>query len=222
MLQKIIDGIFRITDKIVNLYLLEGDNGLALIDSGLKNTWKLIYRDMEKWHLNPEMINSILVTHADADHYGSVNKIVAISGARVYASELEMAAMRNGTSSRPLHPVGVDWLIYKIAKNIIPDCEPTQVDGVIHTGYEFPILGGLVALSTPGHTPGHMSYFLKGDKILFSGDSIEISHNRSTPSKGGNTWDEKIAKISFDEQMNLQPNFICGGHGLYRANQSNL
>jgi len=92
--------------------------------------------------------------------------------------------------------------------------KPCVVEGILQPGVILPILGGLVVLPTPGHTPGHISFFLQNQKILFSGDSIEFLRTSLSPSTGANTWNETIARQSFEEQMALSPTLICGGHGI--------
>jgi glyoxylase-like metal-dependent hydrolase (beta-lactamase superfamily II) len=88
------------------------------------------------------------------------------------------------------------------------------VDGTLHPGDILPILGGLVVLATPGHTPEHISFFLQNQKVLFSGDSIQFTSTALLPSTGANTWNETIARQSYEEQMALSPTLICGGHGM--------
>ncbi|EIJ79963.1 metal-dependent hydrolase [Bacillus methanolicus PB1] len=39
-----------------------------------------------------------------------------------------------------------------------------------------PICGGIKVISTPGHTPGHISLYLEESKILFAGDAMVCSN----------------------------------------------
>jgi glyoxylase-like metal-dependent hydrolase (beta-lactamase superfamily II) len=77
------------------------------------------------------------------------------------------------------------------------------------------VLNGLQVLLTPGHTPGHISFFDPAERILFSGDSIVIDGGTPAPSRGGNTWDIACARASFEQQLALAPVWICGGHGIW-------
>ena len=51
-------------------------------------------------------------------------------------------------------------------------------------------------LETPGHTPGHLSFFLRQEGILFAGDSILINGDSLRPSSGANTWSAQAASES--------------------------
>ena len=92
---------------------------------------------------------------------------------------------------------------------------PAPVDIVISPGMQFNLLGGLDVIDSRGHTPEHISFFSVSSGILFSGDSIFLKHGRLIPSYGVNCWNETLSKASFERQMGLNPNWICGGHMLW-------
>ncbi|MFP3381467.1 MBL fold metallo-hydrolase, partial [Bacillus sp. SIMBA_069] len=47
-----------------------------------------------------------------------------------------------------------------------------RVDYTLIDGQELPFCGGIRVIHTPGHTPGHISLYLKQSKILIAGDSM--------------------------------------------------
>ena len=168
----LIPGVFA------NPYLIVDPDGLTLIDTGLPGSEKKILKYIAGIGKSPRDLKRIIITHADGDHYGSLNALKAASGARAYASAKEAEAMAAGKSSRSLKPGSVFAKIFFALLAPIFKAPPTAVDEVIADGQTLPILGGLRVLSTPGHTPDHISLFAPSAGVLFAGDSMKSSRDR--------------------------------------------
>lgn len=87
------------------------------------------------------------------------------------------------------------------------------MDELIVEGQALPVLGGLQVVETPGHTPGHVSFFSPSAGILFAGDSMVSENTGLRPSRGFNTWDEARALESVRKQAALGAAIVCAGHG---------
>ncbi len=48
------------------------------------------------------------------------------------------------------------------------------MDKTIADGEILPFCGGITCIYTPGHTPGHMSYYLEKFNLLIAGDILQI------------------------------------------------
>jgi glyoxylase-like metal-dependent hydrolase (beta-lactamase superfamily II) len=203
---------YWIHSMVSNQYLIVEKDGLTLIDAGLPGNAKNIHKQLEKAGLDYFAIKRILITHADGDHYGAANDVRKETKAEIWAGKIEADALKTGGSSRALHPTGIAKVFYNIASKMLKS-NPTLVDRILQNGEILPIVGSLKVIATPGHTPGHLSYFLSGSKILFCGDTIRIVKDVPRPSIGGNTWDAKIAQESCAMQLALKPSVICAGHG---------
>ena len=88
-----------------------------------------------------------------------------------------------------------------------------QVDEVLKDGQVLPILGGLQVLDTPGHSPGHVSFFSASTGILFCGDSMVTDGDRILGSRPIYTWDAGLAQASVKKQAALGARILCSGHG---------
>jgi glyoxylase-like metal-dependent hydrolase (beta-lactamase superfamily II) len=117
--------------------------------------------------------------------------------------------------TRPLRTETLEGRIFTVSLPLFPT-QVCEADFIISDGDELPFLGGLRVIESPGHTPGHLSFFAPQDRILFSGDTIDVNGGRLTPYQGDSTWDREEARRSFDKLMWLKPEIICGGHGFYR------
>jgi glyoxylase-like metal-dependent hydrolase (beta-lactamase superfamily II) len=89
---------------------------------------------------------------------------------------------------------------------------PFQVDEIVQDGQVLPILGGLRVVETPGHTPGHISFFAPAVGVLFCGDSM-VSENGLQVSRPALSSDNAQAAESVRKQAALGAHIIGSGHG---------
>lgn len=205
-----------LSNGLVRQYLLVDQNNLTLIDTGLAGNSRAVLKAVQGLGFGPEAVTRILITHADGDHYGALADLTTRTHAQSYAAALEAQAMQNGASSRPLQPRGLEKLLYGFISPLFKS-PPTAIDQILKPGDVLPVLGGLQVLDTHGHTPGHLSFYLPEERVLFAGDSIAFIKGRPVPSFGANTWNPDASRRSFDMQMNLSPRIICAGHGFYQG-----
>jgi hydroxyacylglutathione hydrolase len=101
-------------------------------------------------------IEAILVTHCHFDHIGAVAPVARATGAPVYCPEIE----------RPVLADLMSW--------VPPGFGPFESYEADHTvaGGESLSLAGIdfEVISTPGHSPGHVTYAAPG--VLLSGDVL--------------------------------------------------
>ncbi len=209
-------NIHLVPGIVANPYVVVDDTGLTLIDAGLPSNAPKILRFIQTLGVQSTDIKRILITHSDLDHVGSLEALRQSSGGRSAASVVEAEAIRNGKPSRQIQRSG---LVSKVLMNLLGmlyQQKPAQIDDLLQAGDELPILGGMQVLSTPGHTPGHISFWLPAQRVLFSGDSIIIRRGQFSPSSGANNWDEAQSEASYQSQMALEPAVILGGHGWAR------
>jgi len=109
--------------------------------------------------LNIDNVDAILLTHTHFDHIGAVAPVAKATGAPVYCPELETQVLANIMAYVP-------W----------PGFGPYESYEADHTvkGGETLTLAGLTfdVIFTPGHSPGHVTYAVKDEGSLFSGDVL--------------------------------------------------
>jgi len=214
MMKPIYPGVFRSRSLFANQFILRSGEQSLVIDVGLPGFGQHLLGTIQKTGADPHTLAAILITHADGDHFGALAEIRAVNPAPVYASPQEAEAIQKGVSSRALKPRGFEKFLYSA---VSPLYRPSAgvVDHLLEPGQILPFWDGLQVLDTRGHTPQHVSFFAIEHGVLFSGDSIQIAGKKLLPSSGGNTWDEELAKQSFEMQLALHPAVICGGHGIW-------
>lgn len=213
---EIYSNIHMISGLASKQYLIVDPGSITLVDAGLPGDYKKISTYLHKLGYPLTKLQQILITHADGDHYGGVNGLKKSNNSLIVRSSIiEARAMHKGVSSRTIAPKGFLGIFFKMASKIIRS-DPTDVKGDLSPGMVLPIMGGLIVLDTSGHTPGHLSFYLKDHGILFAGDSILVHGNDLVPSTGANTWDLEKARMAFQEQLALDPGIIAGGHGMLK------
>jgi len=104
-------------------------------------------------------LDAILLTHTHFDHVGAVAPIARATGAPVYCPQLEVPVLQDVMAFVP-------W----------PGFGPYESWDPEHTvaGGETLELAGLSfdVIFTPGHSPGHVTYAVRGEAALFSGDVL--------------------------------------------------
>lgn len=200
--------------KNVNQYLIVENGDLTLIDTGMTSNAKSILVYLRKAGYQPNNLKRILITHSDPDHYGAANQIREATGAEIWTSQIEAEAMKTGTSSRAIIPKGIFALIFPLLGRFFP-VSPTPVDRIIEDGETLTILDGLQVIASPGHTPGHISFFFPKDRILLAGDAINGKNGEPVPNTSSMTGDHVEAKASYAKLMLLNPQIIGCGHAYF-------
>jgi len=104
-------------------------------------------------------VEAILLTHCHFDHIGAVAPLAAATGAPVYCPEIEV-------------PVLADIMAFVPWEGFGP-YESYDADETIAGGETLELAGlELDVIFTPGHSPGHVTYSVRGEDALFSGDVL--------------------------------------------------
>ena len=139
-----------------NCFIARPDGGdhAVIIDPG-EEAPRLLAA-LEEWGVT---LDAILLTHTHFDHVGAVAPIARATGAPVYCPQLEVPVLQDIMAFVP-------W----------PGFGPYESWDPEHTvaGGEALELAGLTfdVIFTPGHSPGHVTYAVRGEPALFSGDVL--------------------------------------------------
>ena len=134
----------------------ENDSGTALIVDPGEEADRLLKAVDE---LGIEKVEAILVTHTHFDHVGAVGPVARATGAPVYCPELEREVLANIMDYVPWPGFG--------------PFESYEADHTVAGGETLDLAGmKLDVLFTPGHSPGHVTYAIRDERALFSGDVL--------------------------------------------------
>jgi glyoxylase-like metal-dependent hydrolase (beta-lactamase superfamily II) len=170
----------------VNVYLLRSVDGWILIDSGMGFPPVLAELAAALAHagVEPAQLRHILLTHVHPDHCGNAPQLASLSGApiRVHRADVDLLdwILRPGSAERTgdtLLAAGADpgrvAEVVVAAARLFALFPPLQGALFLNQGDSFPTaLGALEVIHTPGHSPGHVCFYLPARGLLFSGDTV--------------------------------------------------
>lgn len=139
--------------------LLRGGDRTILVDVGAFGVRKELAKQLRSRNVDPAAITDVVLSHAHYDH--SVN-FTLFPNAAVWIGAEELAwAAHQPPGFNPLPELYVREL--------------ASSDRVRRLAYGQEFLPGLKALASPGHTPGHLVFYLTGGPapILFTGDAAK-------------------------------------------------
>jgi glyoxylase-like metal-dependent hydrolase (beta-lactamase superfamily II) len=142
-------------------YLLVGDDGLTLIDTGSAGSTPLIAQGLATLGYQLAQINQIVVTHAHADHAGGLAELQEHTAAPVWMHPLDAALVQAGVAMRPsthATPGLLNQIIYRLTIAPAPrTITPARIDHLVEDNAILPIAGGLQVIATPGHSAGQIA-----------------------------------------------------------------
>ena len=192
------------------VYVLEDADGLTIIDTSVPGTAGIILGQIQQLGRIPSDVRRILITHAHPDHVGALPQLQAQTGARVIAAAIEQPVIEGQIPVPRVDPAKLKGLIkFRPPKTLF---KPVKVDMALEGGETLPMLGGLQAVFTPGHAPGHMAFWHPQRRLLFCGDVLFNAPQLGLP-PAFLTVDMDEDKRSVQKLIDLQPEAVCFGHG---------
>lgn len=228
--QQITPDILMLEFPFVNV-LLVGDpntnNGeWVLIGAGMAHTAKDIITAAEGRFGKGSQPKAIILSHAHFDHVGAIFELINQWYSPVFAHVLELPYLTGQADYPPADPTVNDGLIAKISPtfpnkgiNLGNRVQALPNDGTI------PGMPDWKWVHTPGHSPGHVSFYREKDGTLIAGDAITTLKQDSAESvlskeKSLNgppsyfTTDWKSSEASVKTLNDLNPKTVISSHGL--------
>jgi hydroxyacylglutathione hydrolase len=126
-------------------------------------------------------LDGILLTHTHFDHVGAVAPVARATGAEVWVPEIEKGVLADINAFVP-------WPGFGPFEDY--DAEHTVAGGekLELAGFEIDVL------FTPGHSPGHVTFSIPDESVLFSGDVLFQGSVGRTDLPGGD-WPTLLESI---------------------------
>lgn len=213
-----------------NIYVIEGGDGLIVVDSGWDSKESLwaFQEGIRAANLKLRDVKTVVVTHIHPDHYGLSSKIKQICGAQVamhrvdagfisirykefadLIEKTEQMLRQNGVPRDQLPQLKEASLWMN--KYVTPDSVDVMLedgDVISNDSFKFEVLW------TPGHSPGHICLYEKQRKFVITGDHVLFEttpHVGFNPISGDNPLGDYISSLKKLE--NLKVSFALPGHG---------
>lgn len=186
--------------RSVNAYVVEGQDGWAVVDCGLhtEEGERALREGLAVTGLEPRGIRDVFVTHHHPDHVGMAGWL-ASAGARVVMHEPEIESvratwfpgderidatrewfLRHGMPRSAVHGMAEAWIATRERIDALAQVEgAADGDAVSLAGRRFELVW------TPGHTDYHAALYDAEERVLVAGDHVLP---RITPNIGLYTW----------------------------------
>jgi glyoxylase-like metal-dependent hydrolase (beta-lactamase superfamily II) len=213
----------------INTYLVRGDNGYLLIDTGwnTKEALNSLKKQLADNGVDGQEITRIVVTHVHPDHYGLAGKLKNLFGATLAFHHLEkdFIETRYVSMEELIQELG-QWLqhngvpperLAELKKASLPMLKfvtPTMPDATLYGGENITCGDfSFEVLPTPGHTAGHICLYEPDKKILLSGDHILPTitpHVGLHPQSGPNPLGDYLDSLHRLEKLEVE--LVLPGH----------
>lgn len=224
---EVLPDIYSHTIQIVNICLVGNPdrNEYVLVDAGMPESAEEIIRVAEERFGSGSRPKAIILTHGHFDHVGAIVELVDHWQVPVFAHEMELPFLTGRQSYAEPDPTVEGGMVAKMSPmfpnepvNLGSQVEKLPSDGTV------PFLDGFRWIHTPGHSPGHVSFFRDSDRTLIAGDAFinvkqDSLYKVLTQEQEINgpprylTTDWQAAKNSVQRLAELNPSVAVVGHG---------
>lgn len=204
-LERVLPGVQRLKllpGDLLNVYLL----GEVLVDSGARFMARRLLNALQG-----VKVAALALTHAHFDHQGASHVICEKLSIPLWCGEGDRAAIESGDMTM-VTPEPFSWIS---RFNQLAAGPPHSVARILREG---DIVGEFTVIDTPGHTPGHISFWRERDRVLILGDVL-FHRNPVTWRRGlqqpfeAATFDPSLNRTSARMVASLKPAVVCFGHG---------
>lgn len=224
----VLPDLFCHTIQIVNICLIgapESDD-FVLVDAGMPGSADDIIAVTEQRYGAGCRPKAIILTHGHFDHVGAIIELIKKWQVPVYAHELELPFLTGEQSYPDPDPTVEGGMVAKMSP-LFPN-EPINLGNHVEklpSDGSIPFLHGFRWIHTPGHSPGHVSFFRDEDRALIAGDAFITVKQDSllkvlTQEEEINgpprylTTDWRAARESVRILQQLNPSVAITGHGI--------
>lgn len=198
----------------------------VLVDAGLQGTSNRIINTAEKLFGKDTKPEAIILTHGHFDHVGALPELLKVWDVPVYAHPLEMPYLKGLSKYPPPDPgVGGGAMAYMSFSFPIKPIDLGEKVQSFPADGSVPGLPDWKVIHTPGHSPGHVSFFREQDRSLIAGDAFVTVNQNSAISvllqkeemnapPAYFTIDWRAAKKSVQDLAALSPASAGTGHGI--------
>lgn len=203
-----------------------GDRNWVLIDAGIPGSRGAIMNAASSTFGNGARPRAIVLTHGHFDHVGALRDLAREWDAPVYAHPLELPYITGRSSYPPPDPTvgggamsALSFMYPRGPIDVGDHARALPEDGSV------PGMDGWRWIATPGHSPGHVSFFREEDRTLIAGDAVITTKQESAmsvltqkPEVHGPpmyfTCDWNAARDSARRIAELTPLLLAAGHGI--------
>ncbi len=197
-------------------YAVTTEVGVVLVDAGMDSTGADIQALLAAMGQPEKSVKAILLTHWHNDHAAGARAIQGRSDCPVYYHAhdqpwLSRAAARGGLRGWIAKRVP-EWGVGVLLIGLLGEAVPEAVQAAEYLKDGQIVAGSFEVVETPGHTPGHASFYYRPERVLFAGDALAVIGGRVRFMARPVTLDVPAARRSMERCLSLDIQVLCPGH----------
>ena len=167
--------------------ILHDSRDLILVDCGYPGYMLTIENEMNKKGLSLSQLSKIVITHHDHDHIGALREIVDQYPTIEILCAKKEAPYITG-KSKSLRLLQVEAIYDSLPENekaasmgfqnFIASIKKVDNVTTINGGDVLAWCGGTEIVDTKGHTPGHISLYVRNENTLIAGDALIVENEK--------------------------------------------
>ena len=206
----------------VHPVLLVDDQHLVLIDCGYLDSLPKLEAAFSARELALSALTHVLITHHDHDHVGTLAALKRRSPAlQIIASRAEAPFLSGSLPALRLSQARALQLALSgeaaaaglAFLSLLEQIEPIAPDLLVDDGDVLPFCGGCQVMATPGHTLGHVSFWLPVPDVMITGDAAVLQNGTLAVANPEYAEDLTLAQRSFSSLLALAHKRIVCYHG---------
>ncbi len=222
---RIVPGIHRLGNGLINAYLLEDGGEITLIDAGLPGYWRHLPGELAAMGRTLDDVRALVLTHAHSDHVGFAERIRRERGVPILVhpddaplARGEVKALRDphGPGFGRISPIAfAKFAAYGLRNGfrVVPIVDV----GPIADGSTLDLPGAPRVVHVPGHSPGSVALHVPGRDAAFVGDAF-VTRNVFTGRVGPSfatqfNADNRQAVASLARFDEFEATMVLPGHG---------
>ena len=226
-------GVNCLQFRAANVYFVRSGASWVLIDAGWSHNSRAIQQAAQALFGPNVRPAAILLTHAHPDHVGSAAELARLWELPIHVHPGDLPLLTGeGISVQHLHspvdrPIAVLMRLLppRTFARMTPSDLRDAAHALLHEGAGLPGLPDWECVSTPGHSPGHVVFFRRSDRVLIAGDAVLTApfwgllprRQRISPPPWVSSWDWRRTKDSVAVLVRLEPRVLATGHGVPMA-----
>lgn len=217
-------GVSRFGTKRVNWYLVEGDDGVLVVDAGVPGHWPQLLSGLADRGYGLDNVAALVLTHGHADHVGFAERLRETAGVPVFVHEADVGLVQGtdtvsaGGALLNLWRPAVLALLFELGRNGGLSIPPVEEVRTFADGDVLDLPGSPEVIHVPGHSAGSCALFLPDRDVLLCGDALATLDLTTGRERGPQIMslfnaDADRARTSLDRLADLDEVTLLPGHG---------